>query len=72
MPRPDLSNATPAELQIELLSRAIDRNEAKIARLENQLASMRAKQLRRRIEITNTRDRAIAERAAVDALTAQI
>lgn len=66
MPRPDLSDVTPAELQLELLSRAIDRHEEEITRLENQLASMRAKQLRRRIEITATRERAIRERAEVE------
>lgn len=62
MPRPDLTDATPAELQLELLGRAIYRHEAEIARVENQLATMRSKQLRRRAEITITRDRAIAER----------
>lgn len=72
MPRPDLTDATPAELQLELLGRAIDRHEAEIARLENQLAAMRAKQVRRRIELTNTRERAIAERAAADASDVKI
>ena len=72
MPRPDLSDVTPAELQLELLSRAIDRHEAEIARCENQLTGMRAKQVRRRIELTNTRDRAIAERSAADAQTVQL
>lgn len=67
MPRPDLSDVTPAELQLELLSRAIDRHEAEIARCENQLTGMRAKQVRRRIELTNTRDRAIRERSEADA-----
>lgn len=66
MPRPDLSDATPAELQLELLSRAIDRHDGEIARLEKQLSTMRAKQTRRRIEITSNRDRAIAERGRVD------
>ena len=72
MPRPDLTEATPAELQLELLGRAIDRHETEIARLENLLASMRAKQVRRRVEITNTRERAIRERSEADASEVKI
>lgn len=72
MPRPNLTEATPAELQLELLGRAIDRHETEIARLENQLATMRAKQVRRRVEITNTRERAIRERAKADAAEVKI
>ena len=72
MPRPDLTDATPAELQLELLGRSIDRHEAEIARLENLLASMRAKQVRRRVELTATRERAIRERAEADASEVKI
>lgn len=66
MPRPDLTAATPAELQLELLGRAIDRHDAEIARLETQLAKMVNRQVHRKAELVRTRDRAIAERGRAD------
>lgn len=60
----NLSDATPAELQEELLDRAIARNAAEIARLERQLTTMREKQDRRYSEHERIRDRIHAERIA--------
>lgn len=59
-----LTEASTAEIQEELLDRAIARNAAEIARLERQLSTAKEKQDRRYSEHERIRDRIHAERIA--------
>lgn len=63
----DLMTATTAEIQEELLKRAMDRADDQIHELENMLGRMRLKQELRRRELIVTGERARRERAEIAA-----
>jgi len=61
----DFMTATTAELQEELLKRAITRHDQRIHELESQLAGIRLKQQARFRELKITGERARSERAEI-------